>query len=92
MGHMECEITSVKHLPKDSNIGYADLYRTPRDMVAAVVPVGHIDGFGLTKANDLCRPVDKLRHLVHAVKDFSAILKFTVISTASVSRSRAESG
>ena len=62
MGHMECEITSVKHLPKDSNIGYADLYRTPRDMVAAVVPVGHIDGFGLTKANDLCRPVDKLRH------------------------------
>ena len=70
VGHMECEITSVKHLPKDSNIGYADLYRTPRDMVAAVVPVGHIDGFGLTKANDLCRPVDKLRHLVHAVKDF----------------------
>lgn len=70
VGHMECEITSVKHLPKDSNIGYADLYRTPRDMVAAVVPVGHIDGFGLTKTNDLCRPVDKLRHLVHAVKDF----------------------
>lgn len=70
VGHMECEITSVKRLPKDSNIGYADIYRTPRDMTAAVVPVGHIDGFGLTKANDMCRPVDKLRYLVHAVKDF----------------------
>lgn len=70
VGHMECEITSVKHLPKDSNIGYADIYHTPRDMVAAVVPVGHIDGFGMTKANDMCRPVDKLRYLVHAIKDF----------------------
>lgn len=69
VGHMECEITSVKPLPKDSNIGYADIYRTPRDMVAAVVPVGHVDGFGMTKANDMCRPVDKLRYLVHAAKD-----------------------
>lgn len=70
VGHMECEITSVKHLQKNSNIGYADLYRTPRDMDAAVVPVGHIDGFGMTKANDMCRPADKLRYLAHAVKDF----------------------
>lgn len=70
VGHMECEITSVKHLPRDSNIGYADIYRAPREMDAAVVPVGHIDGFGMTKANDMCRPMDKLRYLAHAVKDF----------------------
>lgn len=70
VGHMECEITSVKRLPKDANIGYADVYRAPHDMTAAVVPVGHIDGFGLTKTNDLCSFKDKLRYLVHAIKDF----------------------
>lgn len=70
VGHMECEITSVKKLPKNANIGYADVYRAPHDMVAAVVPVGHIDGFGMTKAHDLCSFKDKLRYLVHAIRDF----------------------
>ncbi|MCL6429544.1 MAG: alanine racemase [Anaerolineae bacterium] len=39
------QIAQVKHLPAGSYISYGCTYRTPRESLIAVIPVGYADGF-----------------------------------------------
>lgn len=70
IGFMECEISEIKDLPKNHNIGYGDVYRTKKPLRIAIAPMGHIDGFGMEKSRDIYRFRDNLRFLMNDLKAF----------------------
>lgn len=60
---LKCNVSEIRRLPKDSVVGYANTYVTKRDTVAAVIPVGYKDGYGVQKSNDVFRFMDILRYM-----------------------------
>ena len=50
IGVLESAVIDLKHFPKGSSLGYHGTYRTKRDTLAAIVPIGTQDGFGLQVA------------------------------------------
>ena len=60
---LKCSVGEIRNLPKGSVVGYANTYVTKRDTVAAVIPVGYKDGYGVQKANDIFRFKDVLRYM-----------------------------
>ncbi|MEW6367856.1 MAG: alanine racemase [Acidobacteriota bacterium] len=44
-------IAQIKHVPKDSLVGYGCTYKTTRDSRLAVVPVGYYDGYARSLSN-----------------------------------------
>ena len=53
LGSLEAEVIEVKTVPKGYSIGYNGLYQTRQETKVAIVPIGHYDGFGLTKEREL---------------------------------------
>ena len=53
LGVLEAEVVDTKVVPKGYSIGYNGLYTTTRETKIAIVPIGHYDGFGLTKEKEL---------------------------------------
>ncbi len=53
LGVLEAEVVEVKNVPAGYSIGYNGLYTTKRDTKIAIVPIGHYDGFGLTKEKEI---------------------------------------
>ena len=70
IAYLKSCVCETKLLPKGSNIGYANTFKTKRDTKIAVIPIGYMDGFGVIKANDAFRTSDKIRYVYHAVKAF----------------------
>ena len=68
IGLMECEIAAIKDLPKSHNIGYGDAYQTKKPLRVAIVPLGHIHGFGMEKRRDCFRLRDVARYIFGDVK------------------------
>lgn len=60
---LKCNVAEIRHLPKGSVVGYANTYTAKRDVVAAVIPVGYKDGYGVQKSNDTFRFMDILRYM-----------------------------
>ena len=60
---LKCNVTEIRHLPKGSVVGYANTYTAKRDTVAAIIPVGYKDGYGVQKSNDVFRFKDILRYM-----------------------------
>lgn len=53
IGSLEAEVIEIKTVPKGYSIGYNGLYKTKRETKIAIVPIGHYDGFGLTKEKEV---------------------------------------
>ena len=53
LGSLEAEVVEVKTVPAGYSIGYNGTYTTKRETKIAIVPIGHYDGFGLTKEKEL---------------------------------------
>lgn len=53
LGSLEAEVVEVKTVPKGYSIGYNGLYKTKQETKVAIVPIGHYDGFGLTKEREI---------------------------------------
>lgn len=53
IGSLEADVIEVKTVPKGYSIGYNGLYTTKRETKIAIVPIGHYDGFGLTKEKEI---------------------------------------
>lgn len=53
LGSLEAEVIEIKTVPKGYAIGYNGLYKTKRETKIAIVPIGHYDGFGLTKEKEI---------------------------------------
>lgn len=52
LGTLEAEVVEVKTVPKGYCIGYNGLYKTKRETKIAIVPIGHYDGFGVSKEKE----------------------------------------
>lgn len=52
IGTLEAEVIETKTVPGGYSIGYNGQYTTKRETKIAIVPIGHYDGFGLTKEKE----------------------------------------
>lgn len=52
LGSLEAEVIEIKTVPAGYSVGYNGLYKTKRVTKIAIVPIGHYDGFGLTKEKE----------------------------------------
>ena len=52
LGSLEAEVVDVKTVPAGYSVGYNGLYTTKKETKIAIVPIGHYDGFGLTKEKE----------------------------------------
>lgn len=70
IGYLESQVAEIKELPKGFNIGYSNIYTTPRKMKVAVIPCGYMNGINVKNDKDMFRMVDKMRYLLESVKAF----------------------
>lgn len=65
IGELIADVVEVKTLPKGHFVGYANTFKTKRDTLIAVIPVGYKDGFGTEKSRDTFRLADVIRYIYH---------------------------
>lgn len=70
IGHLEGQVSEIKELPKGFNIGYSNIYTTPRKMKVAIIPCGYMDGINVKNEKDMFRTIDKMRYLLDSIKAF----------------------
>lgn len=70
IAHLEAQVAEVKKLPKGFNIGYSNIYKTPKDMKVAIIPSGYMNGINVKNDKDMFRTVDKFRYLLDSIKTF----------------------
>ena len=68
IGQLKTNITEIKTVPKGYNIGYLNSYKTKKETKIAIVQVGYMDGYNITKSEDMFRFIDKLRSLFQSIK------------------------
>ncbi|MCD7723397.1 MAG: alanine racemase [Clostridiales bacterium] len=49
-GFLQSKVIAVKKIPAGYTVGYGGTFKAKRDTTLAIVPMGHFDGFGITKA------------------------------------------
>lgn len=70
IAHLESRVTEIKILPKGFNVGYSNIYTTPKEMKVAIIPCGYLDGFNVKNDKDMFRTIDKIRYLLETLKAF----------------------
>lgn len=53
IGKLEAEVVDIKTVPAGYSVGYNGTYKTKHETKIAIVPIGHYDGFGLTKEKEI---------------------------------------
>lgn len=66
LGRLEAEVIDIKTVPAGYSVGYNGTYKTKRETKIAIVPIGHYDGFGLTKEKE---QID-FRYVLSVIKKF----------------------
>ena len=69
VGKLKTIVNEVKIVPKGFNISYGNRFVTKRETKIAIIPVGYMDGFNLSKDNDDFTFKNKLITLGSAVKN-----------------------
>lgn len=57
-------------MPKGFNIGYSNIYQTPKEMKVAIIPCGYMNGVHVKNDKDMFRTVDKMRYLLESIRAF----------------------
>lgn len=52
LGSLEADVIEIKTVPAGYSIGYNGHFVTKRETKIAIIPIGHYDGFGLTKEKE----------------------------------------
>lgn len=68
IGVLQSPIIEIKRVPKGTAVGYSGSFVTKRDTTIAIVPVGHFDGFGLEREQEITGFVSLLRRMLSPVK------------------------
>ena len=69
IGELRANISEIKNVPENFNIGYLNTFKTTKETKIAIVPVGSKDGFNVGIKQDMFRTVDKLRELFGSFKN-----------------------
>ena len=69
VGKFKTIVNEVKTVPRGFNISYGNRYKTKRETKIAIIPVGYMDGFNLTKDVDDFTLKNKFAFLGKAIKD-----------------------
>lgn len=78
-GILQSRVLEVKKVPKGTLVGYNGLFKTKRDTKLAIIPVGHFDGFGIEKAQDVNTFASMLHSILSAGKRFVTRERLTVV-------------
>lgn len=68
IGQLQTNITEIKTLPKNYNIGYINSYKTKKEVKVAIAQIGYIEGYNVSNKTDTFRPIDKVRRLYQTFK------------------------
>lgn len=79
IGFLETQVSEIKTLPIDFNVGYSNLYKTKKETKVATIPVGYMDGYNLKNSSCSFRLIDTIRYIYNNLKQFLFKPKFTVI-------------
>ncbi len=72
IGYLKANVSEIKELSKDFNVGYSNTYTTTKTTKIAVIPCGYADGVNVQTGTDMLRTIDKIRYLV---SDFKSLFK-----------------
>ncbi|MEA4823766.1 MAG: alanine racemase [Clostridiaceae bacterium] len=78
VGYARCEVAQVRWLREGQTVGYGAAYTAKKAVRVAVIPFGYADGFGIARTNDIFRFRDKLRYILHDVRQLFSHRRFTV--------------
>lgn len=70
IGTLRSQVIEIKKIKKGSLVGYSGDYRVKRDTVLAIVPVGHFDGLGYEKSQEITGIVSLLRRMLSPLKKY----------------------
>lgn len=77
-GILKSQVIETKFVPKGTAVGYNGTFKAKRDTTLAMIPVGHTDGFGIEKAQDVNTFSTMLHTILSAGKRFITREKLTV--------------
>ncbi len=70
IAYLKSNVSEIKILPKGSNVGYTNSYKTTKQTKIAIVASGYQSGFNVSVSQIMFRPIDKLRVMYNNFKAF----------------------
>jgi alanine racemase len=70
IGVLRSQVVEIKKVRKGSSIGYSGDFTVKRDTVIAIVPVGHFDGFGYERTQEITGIASLIRRMLSPVKKY----------------------
>ncbi len=69
IGMMHTKILKIRELKKNEYIGYANSYKTRKNMKVGILPIGYYDGIGMSLIEQRHRFLSKVKKLILTLKD-----------------------
>lgn len=69
IGTFKTNITEIKTVPKNFNIGYLNSFKTKKETKIAIVQLGYMQGYNIGKQEDMFRFIDKIRNIYCDLKN-----------------------